>query len=109
MYSIPSLPKKDAPHLYKVEPLAGQERIPADSLIEKIKTASGGTVISVAIPADPERTYQFNVKKKGDDTRGGITYMVNAYTGEITGTSKDKNGARIHEYHVQFTQMVIVG
>ena len=88
------LTEKGAPHLYKVEPLAGQERIPADSLIEKIKTASGGTVISVAIPADPERTYQFNVKKKGDDTRGGITYMVNPYTGEITGTSKDKNGTK---------------
>ena len=61
------LTERAAPHLYKAAPLAGKERIPADSLMEKVKTVSGGAIVSIAIPADPERTYQFNVKKKGDD------------------------------------------
>ena len=80
-----------APQLYKVNPIAGKERIPADSLIQKIEEASGGKITSVSIPADLKRTYQFNVKKKGDESRGGIGYFVNPYTGEITGTSKDKS------------------
>ncbi len=88
------LSENAAPHLYKAEPLAGSERIPVDSLIEKVKRESGGNIISISIPADLERTYQFNVKKKGDDSRGGIAYMVNPYTGEIAGTSKDKNGTK---------------
>lgn len=83
-----------APHLYKVKPVVGKNRIPADSLTAKIEAASGGNIISVSIPADLKRTYQFNVKKKGDESRGGIGYFVNPYTGEITGTSKDKNGAK---------------
>lgn len=83
-----------APHLYKVNPIAGKERIPADSLIAKIEKTSGGKITSVSIPADLKRTYQFNVKKEGDKSRGGIGYFVNPYTGEITGTSKDKTGTK---------------
>src|SRR5688572_12497189 len=77
------LTERAAPHLYKVDPLAGQQRIPADSLLEKVETASNGKILSVTIPADLKRTYQFNVKKKGDERRGGIGYFVNPYTGEI--------------------------
>jgi len=88
------LTERAAPHLYKVKPIAGEERIPVDSLLKKIETVSDGSVVSITIPADLKRTYQFNVKKKGDDSRGGMGYMVNPYTGEITGTSKDKNGTK---------------
>ncbi len=88
------LTERAVPHLYKVDPLPGQERIPADSLLGKIEDASGGKIISVNVPADLKRTYQFNVKKTGDDSRGGIGYFVNPYTGEITGTSKEKNGTK---------------
>jgi len=88
------LTERAAPHLYRVEPIAGKQRIPVDSLIEKIKTESGGTIISISIPADIERTYQFNIKKKDDDSRGGIAYMVNPYTGDIVGNSKVKNGTK---------------
>jgi len=88
------LTERAAPHLYKAEPIAGQEQIPVDSLVEKIKMASGGTILSVTIPADLKRTYQFNVKKKGDDSRGGIAYMVNPYSGDIVGNSKEKNGTK---------------
>ncbi|HRD56841.1 MAG TPA: PepSY-associated TM helix domain-containing protein [Ferruginibacter sp.] len=83
-----------APHLYKVETVSGKSRMPADSFFSKVEKTSVGKVISVSIPADLERTYQFNVKKKGDDSRGGIGYFVNPYTGEITGTSKEKNGTK---------------
>jgi uncharacterized iron-regulated membrane protein len=104
------LTERAAPHLYRVEAIAGKERIPVDSLMEKIKTASGGTIISIIIPADLKRTYQFNVKKKGDDSRGGIAYMVNPYTGDIVGNSKEKNGTkRIYEYYVQFAPLVVIG
>ena len=89
------LTENAAPHLYKVQPLAGKERMPADSLLEKIKIASGGTVTSVVISADPKRTYQFTAKKEGDSlNRGGTTYFVDSYSGEITGTSKEKNGTK---------------
>jgi len=80
------LTEKAAPHLYKVKPVEGKERIPVDTLLEKIKAVSGGTITSVTIPAELNRTYQFNVKTKTDsNARGGITYMVNPYTGEMTG------------------------
>lgn len=88
------LTERAAPHLYKVTFPPGQARIPADSLLSKVEATSGGKIISVSIAADPARTYQFNVKKKGDDSRGGIAYMVNPYNGEITGTSKEKNGTK---------------
>ena len=88
------LTERAAPHLYKVEPIAGKERIPVDSLLEKVKAESGGTITSISIPADLNRTYQFNIKKKGDDSRGGIAYMVNPYTGDIVGNSKEKNGTK---------------
>ena len=88
------LTENAAPHLYKVEPVFGKERIPVDSLMEKVKSASGGTIVAVTIPADLKRTYQFNIKKKGDETRGGIAYMVNPYTGDIVGNSKEKNGTK---------------
>jgi len=89
------LTENAAPHLYKVQRVAGKERMPADSLIEKIKIASGGSITSIAIPADLKRTYQFTAKKEGDSlNRGGTTYFVDPYSGEITGTSKEKNGTK---------------
>lgn len=89
------LTEKAASHLYKVQPVAGKERIPVDSLLAKVKQETGGTVASVTIPAELTRTYQFNVKKKEDSTaRGGTTYMVNPYTGAIVGNSKEKNGTK---------------
>ncbi|MGB8193582.1 MAG: PepSY-associated TM helix domain-containing protein [Chitinophagaceae bacterium] len=78
-----------APHLYQVTVPQGATRIPADSLIQRIKDSTGGVVSSVMIPSEPARTYQFQVKKPGDSTRG-TTYYVNPYTGGITGTSLEK-------------------
>ncbi|HEY8388854.1 MAG TPA: PepSY-associated TM helix domain-containing protein [Parasegetibacter sp.] len=80
-----------APHLYKVSVPAGKERIPADALVGKIKEVSGGNITSVSIFHDQERTYQFSVKKEGDKSRFGTTYMVDPYTGEIVGNSTEPN------------------
>lgn len=89
------LTEKAAPHLYKVEAVASNERIPVDSLLEKVKLETGGSITGVTIPAELNRTYQFNVKKAGDEgPRGGTTYFVNPYSGEITGNSKEKNGTK---------------
>lgn len=82
-----------APHLYKVEPLPGKERIEVDSLLPAVAKAAGGTVTTITIPAELNRTYQFNVKKKGEEGRG-TTYMVNPYTGAIAGNSKETNGTK---------------
>ncbi|MBX3252542.1 MAG: PepSY domain-containing protein [Chitinophagaceae bacterium] len=83
-----------APHLYKVEKPANQERRSPDEFIAIVEQASGANVIGVTVPADPGRTYQFNTRKKDDKSRFGTSYMVNPYTGEITGNSQEKNGTK---------------
>jgi uncharacterized iron-regulated membrane protein len=89
------LTEKAAPHLYKVTPISGQERIPVDSLLERIKEETGGNVTSVSVPAKLNRTYQFNVKQKEEsEGRVSATFMVNPYTGAIVGNSKEKNGTK---------------
>lgn len=89
------LTEKAAPHLYKVQTVASKERIPVDSLLEKVKQEADGSITGVTIHAELNRTYQFNVKKAGEEgPRGGTTYFVNPYTGEITGNSKEKNGTK---------------
>ncbi|TMI64729.1 MAG: PepSY domain-containing protein [Bacteroidetes bacterium] len=81
-------------HLYKVE-VNGQQLIPVDSLVKNITDSVDGIITNIAIPASLTRTYQFTVKKNGDSmNRGVTTYMVNPYTGQITGSSKDKNGTK---------------
>ncbi|GGG94386.1 iron transporter [Parapedobacter pyrenivorans] len=78
-----------SPHLHWVDVPAGENRIPADALLTKIASESGGTITVIGIPADPARTYQFSARIEGDNSRFGTTYYVNPYTGDITGTSKE--------------------
>lgn len=62
-----------SPELYKVQRAEGAVAMPVDSLISKVKASTGGKVVSVRIPADPNRTYQFMVRlkeKKGKDGEG---------------------------------------
>jgi len=83
-----------APHLYQVEPDEGQQRMAADSLLKKVE-ATAGKVTRVTVPAALDRTYEFTVQAEGGAGRGrGVTYFVNPYSGEIVGSSKDKNSAR---------------
>jgi len=78
-----------SPHLHHVQIPAHGKRIPVDELIPNIAEQSGGNVTAVGIPADPGRTYQFNVRTEEDKSRFGTTYYVNPYTGDIAGTSKE--------------------
>ncbi len=87
------LTESAAPHLYKVNPIPGKERIPVDSLLPKLKEVAGGTVTAITIPSDLKRTYQFTIKKKGEEGRG-TTYMVNPYTGDVVCNSKETNGTK---------------
>lgn len=58
------------PELYKVERTAGAVALPIEELIGKVKSSTGGKVVSVKIPADPNRTYQFMVKMKEEKKKG---------------------------------------
>ncbi len=78
-----------SPHLHWVDVPVGENRIPADALLTKIASESGGTITAISLPADPSRTYQFSARADGDNSRFGTTYYVNPYTGDITGTSKE--------------------
>lgn len=58
------------PKLYKVTAPAGANPMPIESLIKQVKESTGGKVVSVKIPADPNRTYQFMVRMKEGDKEG---------------------------------------
>lgn len=58
------------PELYKVTAPAGANPMPIESLIKQVKENTGGKVVSVRIPADPNRTYQFMVRMKEGDKEG---------------------------------------
>lgn len=83
-----------AAHLYRVEPVPGDTRQPADNFIDGVEEVSGGKVVSVQVPHSEDRSYRFSVRKKGDKSRFGTTYMVNPYTGEILGNSTEENGMK---------------
>ena len=89
------LTERAAPHLYIVAVEEGQAAIAIDSLVSKVETSTGGIITNALIPSSANRSYQFSVKQASDSTpRGGTVYMVNPYTAEILGTSKDKNGTK---------------
>ncbi|HRP31509.1 MAG TPA: PepSY-associated TM helix domain-containing protein [Agriterribacter sp.] len=82
------------PHLYQVTPVAGADRIAPEKLLAKVQEQAGGMVTTIQIPADPERTYQFSVKKEGEKSRFGTACMVNPYTGDIVGNSQEKSNTK---------------
>ncbi len=82
-----------ASHLYKLSS-AGTQAIETEKLIAQIESVNEGKVTGVTIPNDPRRSYQLTVRKEGDNSRFGTTYFVNQYTGDILGTSLEKNSAK---------------
>lgn len=84
-----------APHLYQVNVPAKTAPVPPDQLMQKIRDTSGGIITGLVIPSSLSRTYQFHTKKQGDTSRGSsLTWFVNPYTGNITGTSKEKTATK---------------
>ena len=84
------LTEASASQLYKVKTESKGRTIGVDSLAQKIRDTSGGIITSIVIPASAGRTYQFTAKKEGDNGRG-VTWFVNPYTGEVTGTSNENS------------------
>ena len=82
------------PHLYNVNEVPNTKRIAPENFLKKIAGVSGGEVTTVAVYADPARTYQYNTKTKNDKSRSGTAYFVNPYTGDITGNSLEKNNTK---------------
>lgn len=85
--------EKSAPHLYRVVPELSKKRIQPEDGISIAEKAGDGKVVSVVVPAEADRTFQYTVRKKEEKGRG-TTYMLNPYTGAITGNSNEKNGTK---------------
>jgi uncharacterized iron-regulated membrane protein len=85
--------EKAAPHLYKVLPDKTKNKIKPEDGIAIAENAGDGKVVSIVVPADADRTFQYSVRKKEEKGRG-TTYMLNPYTGVITGNSSEKNGTK---------------
>lgn len=60
-----------SPELFKVDYKEGMFAQPSTELIAKVKEKTGGQVLSVRIPADPSRSWQFVVKPKGGGEGAG--------------------------------------
>lgn len=61
------------------------------SIKEKIENNYQAPLTSFLIPHDGDRSLQLNFKKEGDKSKSGTGIFVNPYSGEILGTTNDKN------------------
>eukprot|EP01132_Coremiostelium_polycephalum_P018225 gene18225-21747_t len=52
------------PELFKVKAEGNQKALSAEQLIALVQKESGGKVVSVRVPGDADRSWQFGVKKK---------------------------------------------
>ncbi|MFZ4102527.1 MAG: PepSY-associated TM helix domain-containing protein [Sphingobacterium thalpophilum] len=103
-----------SPELYKVEQAVNAQKLSADELVKAVSIETGAEVISIKIPADPERSYVLTVMKPEESTGNTaasanekstppsirIQYWVNPYSGKILGSSADKNAV------AEFMQMM---
>lgn len=58
------------PELYRVKQKAGSVRLSAERLIAGVSSETGGKVISIKIPSDPERSYVLTVRKDEEKKAG---------------------------------------
>ena len=72
------------------------KQLPAAELISNVEQASGGKVLTVKIPADADRSWQFGVegekraqKARQDEKKPSrpTIFYVNPYTGAVLGNS----------------------
>lgn len=95
------------PELFKVIPDADGRKIAGSQLITAVEAASGGKVVSVKIPADAGRSWQFSVKKvMSESKKSGLkgpdkgrarptVYYVNPYNSVILGNSGEIKSATV--------------
>lgn len=81
-------------HLYRVDVPENGQRHQVDELLASVAQQAGGAVTSVRIPGDTSKTLQFSVRREGEQSRSGVTYFVNPYTGELHGTSDEQRDTR---------------
>ena len=87
------LTERAAPHLYKVTPDLSKPPLHPEQGLSIIEKTIEGKVVAMTVPAEPDRTFQYTVRKKDEKGRG-TTFMLNPYTHEITGNSNEKNGTK---------------
>ncbi|WP_215223290.1 PepSY-associated TM helix domain-containing protein [Echinicola shivajiensis] len=78
-------------HLHWIEKEEGQSKMDLEDLIQHLSNEVEGNITAVSIPHAEERTYEFSVKEEGSRSRFGTTYYLNPYSGEIVGSSEEKN------------------
>lgn len=87
-----------SPELYKVSHAADAQRLSAEELIAAVGRETGGKVISIKIPADPERTYVLTVRKAEESKPGekkgemGSARPGEAAKGSVPERAKGKAG-----------------
>ena len=84
-----------SPELYKVSHAADAQRLSAEELIAAVGSETGGRVISIKIPADPERTYVLTVRKAEESKPGEKKgeKRDEAVKGSVPERAKAKSGA----------------
>ncbi|MEJ7693319.1 PepSY-associated TM helix domain-containing protein [Daejeonella sp.] len=58
------------PELYRVESDAGAAKLSPEDIITRVSNETGGKVISIKIPSDPERSYVLSVRKEEEEGKG---------------------------------------
>lgn len=77
-----------APHLHKVKVESEKKNI--DEILNNLKAEFPGKLIAINVSNNPERSYAISMRAEGDNSRGGVTYYVNPYSGALLGTSANK-------------------
>ena len=78
-----------SPEMYRVNRIAGSQRLSAERLIEDVNRQTGGQVTSIKIPSGLYRSYSMTVGKMEKEKT--TNYLVDPYTGKVLGSSTDKN------------------
>lgn len=79
-----------SPELYKVSPAADAQRLSAETLITDVANQTGGKVISIKIPTDPQSSYVLTVKKPEEAKSEDIPSKNSSGEAVRLGTEKSK-------------------
>ncbi|SDM26146.1 Uncharacterized iron-regulated membrane protein [Daejeonella rubra] len=83
------------PEMYHVSPSTNAKRLAAEKLIAMVSQETGGKVVSIKIPSDPERSYVLTVRKP-EESRPGENKEAKS-KGRAGETSKENSGKRSGE------------
>ncbi len=75
------------PSKYYVDADEQTQRLPPETIIEKMRESTGGKVTSIEIPHDRNSVYKVSIKMSEEERRG-TTYYVDPFTATIKGTDE---------------------